>query len=162
MQAFFPPVGFFFSVEILGNRTSARANDRMGFQEVSGISAGIETETIVEGGENRFAHKVPKRVKYDSDLTLKRGLITTPSPFGDWCRSYFSLGINLLSGAKKIDSRDLIIHLMDADKKEDPLMSWAFFRTYPVKWEITGMHSQRSEIVVESLTLTYAYFETLI
>ena len=41
------------------------------FQDVSGLSFEIETETFVEGGENRFEYKLPKRIKYPN-LVLKR------------------------------------------------------------------------------------------
>ncbi len=43
------------------------------FQEVGGLEAEIEVETVVEGGENRFVHRLPKPVKHPN-LSLKRGL----------------------------------------------------------------------------------------
>lgn len=144
----FPPQGFYFSVEILGTATSVQ---EAGFQEVSGISATMGKDTIQEGGENRFVHKVPKNIEY-TDLQLKRGLIVADSQFGDWCLEHLSDGLN-----SKISVKDLIVHLMDTATKS-PIMSWAFARAYPVKWDVSQLDARKSDIVVESLHITYAYF----
>jgi phage tail-like protein len=146
------PTGFLFSVEILGEPSANKNAIEAGFQEVSGINATMGFDKIAEGGENRFVHKVPTRVAYDSNLELKRGLIVAASPFGDWCRAHFSYGVN--NGI--IRPKNIIVHLLD--EKQNPLMSWAFARAYPVKWEAAGLNARQSEIVVESIALTYQYF----
>jgi phage tail-like protein len=149
-----PPLGYYFSVEILGTQTS---NIEAGFQEAKGLSAEMETETINEGGESRFAHKVPKAVKYPSNLELKRGLIVSSSLFGDWCLDHLARGLN-----SKIVTQDLIVHLLDLSTAGGkPILSWAIARAYPVKWDIGQLDARKSEIVVESLSITYAYFTVL-
>src|SRR5689334_10102889 len=45
------------------------------FQSVSGLDSTLETETVKEGGENRFEHVIPVRRKY-GPLILKRGLLS--------------------------------------------------------------------------------------
>src|SRR5688500_16371249 len=45
------------------------------FQSVAGLDSTLDTETVKEGGENRFEHVVPVRRKY-GPLILKRGLLT--------------------------------------------------------------------------------------
>lgn len=157
MKRFFPPASFLFSVEILGNSASS-AMIEAGFQEVSGISTEMSTDTINEGGENRFSHKVPARISNNSNLVLKRGLVAPSSIFGDWCRSHLSQGLNAVSKRKKIEPKNIIVHLLDAETQK-PLMSWAFARAYPVKWEISNLNAKESNMVVETLTLTYAYFQ---
>jgi phage tail-like protein len=146
------PAGFLFSVEILGEPSANKSAIEAGFQEVGGINATMGFDKIAEGGENRFAHKVPTRVAYDTNLELKRGLIVAPSPFGDWCREHFSYGLN----NHVIKPKNIIVHLLD--EKQNPLMSWAFARAYPVKWEVAGLNARQSEIVVESIALAYQYF----
>ena len=82
MAVYYPPVGFHFRVEFILDGT-VESDTR--FQEVSGLSAELGTEEVVEGGENRFSHRLPTRAKY-SNLTLKRGLLTE-SGLIDWCRN---------------------------------------------------------------------------
>ena len=48
------------------------------FQSVTGLDSTLETETVKEGGENRFTHVLPVRRKF-GPLVLKRGLLTQSS-----------------------------------------------------------------------------------
>jgi hypothetical protein len=65
-NAWYPLPAFYFKV-ITGLRLGADTS----FQEVRGIGSEIETEEVVEGGENRFVHRLPKAVKHPQ-LELKR------------------------------------------------------------------------------------------
>jgi phage tail-like protein len=149
-------VGFLFSVEILGKPTSNRTSIEAGFQEVSGINVTMNFDKIQEGGQNRFAHKLPGRISYDSNLELKRGLIVASSPFGNWCRTHFANGLNAVKPGNKFRTENIIVHLLDPNQK--PVMSWVFTGAYPVKWEATGLQAKQSEIAVESISLAYQYF----
>ncbi len=154
MNTYIPPVGFFYSVNLLGGNSPNAAVDA-GFQEVSGISLKMGTDEIREGGENRFAHKVPGRVAFDN-LVLRRGLVVKSSPFGNWVRDTLTGGLD-----QKIEPKDIMVDLLDAGgslDKPTPLMSWHFVNAYPVQWEISDLKAQDSSIVVETLTLAYSYF----
>jgi phage tail-like protein len=48
---------------------------------------------------------------------------------------------------------------LDPNKPSSSLATWAFFDAYPVKWKISKFNAQQSEIVTESIELTYTYFE---
>lgn len=157
----YPPLGFSFIVDLLNNPESGNSSIATGFQEVSGIATEMNFDTIEEGGENRFVHKVPGRVNYNGNLELKRGLISSGSSFGRWCRLHFNNGLNTVMDNTKVDVQDIIVHLMDMENRA-PLMSWAFARAYPVKWSVDGLNAKQSEIALESLTLAYAYFITLV
>lgn len=160
MDSFFPSLGFLFSVEILGESTGS-GHLEAGFLEVSGITPEMSTEKISEGGENLFMHKVPGRLSNDSTLVLKRGLITAAgSSFGKWCNEHLSQGLNGVSLDKKIVTKDIIVHLLDAQSKS-PKMSWAFARAYPIKWEISGLIAEESHYMVESISLAYASVSTV-
>lgn len=154
------PVGFSFLVEILGSPDSSGSSQQYGFQEVSGISASMEVENYHEGGENRFAHKLPGRVLYQQNLELKQGLVLANSAFGSWCSTHFARGLNPVGTGQPIQTKDIMLHLIDPASK-DPLISWAFARAYPVKWDVSGFNAQKSEIVIVNLSLAYAYFVVL-
>ena len=56
------------------------------FMEVSGISSEIDVEQVVEGGENRFVHQLPKGIKHPN-LEMKRGIAPMTSPLVKWCKA---------------------------------------------------------------------------
>ena len=58
MADYRPPVGFHFRVEFLDIQT---VTDDILFQSVSGLAVTMETESVKEGGENRFEHVMPVR-----------------------------------------------------------------------------------------------------
>ena len=52
------------------------------FKELEGLSVTVETEDLVEGGQNQFVHRLPCRMTWPN-LVLRRGLIQTDALF-DW------------------------------------------------------------------------------
>ncbi|PPK88075.1 phage tail-like protein [Neolewinella xylanilytica] len=153
-----PPVGFFYSVEILGEGESPFPPIDASFQEVSGINVTMEVTSISEGGQNRFAHKVPAGTTYDN-LVLKRGLVLRSSSLADWCIATLQGGM-----AKAIKPKLLKVSLLDAgggqrNQARESLVSWIFTNAYPVKWELSGLTAQRSELVIETISFAYGYFD---
>ncbi len=140
-----PLSGFHFKVSIGDNLSEDAA-----FQEVSGISQEMTTESINEGGENRFAHKVPGRTSY-SDLVLKRGVMAGSSSLATWCKDTLSAGLSA-----RIEPKMLHVQLLD--EEHNPLVSWTFVNAYPIKWEIGSMDAMKSDIVVETITFAYNHF----
>lgn len=143
MADYYPPLGFHFKVEFTG------FSGEYQFQSVSGLTVDIETEQITEGGENRFKHKVPVRTKYPN-LVLKRGLLVD-SEIIDWCK-------NALENFD-FQPTDLIVKLLN--EKHEPLMSWNVVHAYPVKWSISDFHAEENKLVIETLELTYNYFNVM-
>ncbi|RZS92514.1 phage tail protein [Aquimarina brevivitae] len=146
MAAYYPPVGFHFSVEFTG--LSPSESDHQ-FQSVSGLSVDIETEEIAEGGENRFKHKIPVRTKFPN-LVLKRGLLVD-SKVIDWCKDAVE-NFNF----KPID---LMVKLLD--EKHEPLLSWNVVHAYPVKWSVADFSAEESKVVIETIELVYNYYNTI-
>ena len=142
----YPPVSFYFSVAFAGVPPLIDN----AFNEVSGIKADTDTDTIKEGGENRFSYRVPTRSKYDN-LVLKRGLILTPSPIQTWC-------FEMLSGSleTRIEPKDIVVFLLAP--YHVPLMMWTFHNAWPVKWELSNLNAQENKIAVETLEFAYTYF----
>lgn len=143
MNDYFPPVGFHFRVEFLSG--DFNSND-MNFQEVSGLSVTLETEDYVEGGENRFVHKLPVRTSYTS-LELKRGLLLD-SKITEWVKAALE--------QFEIQPLDLLVTLLN--EAHEPLASWNIKNAYPVEWTIDAFNAEESKLVIESLKLNYQYF----
>lgn len=120
------------------------------FQEVSGISAEMETESYQEGGENRFVHHLPKGVK-QQNLVLARGLAEQSSNLVEWCRQTLQNGL-----AQPIRTRQVDVSLLDA--AGNPLRHWSFANAYPVKWQAEGFDSLKSAVAIEKIELAYSNF----
>lgn len=119
------------------------------FQEVSGISTELDTESVPEGGENRFVHTLPKGVKHPN-LELKRGVASFSSPLVMWCRSVFE-GEFIVP----IRPQSLMVQLLD--EMHIPIRIWTFANAYPVKWEIESFGSTKNEVAIEKIVLSYTY-----
>lgn len=117
------------------------------FQEVLGIGSEIDVQEVVEGGENRFVHRLPKGVKHPL-LSLKRGIADLKSPLVKWC-------IAVLEGdfVKPIETREVKVYLLDQNQR--PVRGWSFTNAYPVKWEIDSFNSTKNEAAIEKIELSY-------
>ena len=139
----YPPAAFHFTVTF---GTATRDAD-CSFREVGGISAEMETETVVEGGENRFVHQLPKAVKRQR-LVLKRGVAPFGSRLVTWCREVLEGDL-----ARSVNPMTMHVHLLD--EKGEPLRSWSFENAFPVKWEVEPFQSDKNEVALERIELTY-------
>jgi phage tail-like protein len=143
----YPPVGFYFKIQVDGMPDSDSE-----FQELTGLSMSLDTQSVKEAGENRFTHQLPLPARADP-LVLKRG-IKVSSALIDWCRQ----AIEQFSFSPK----DLHVFLMDVAGAEDggtqPLMAWHLVNAYPTKWEISGMNALNSELAIETIQINYNFF----
>ena len=139
----YPLPGFHFRVTFL-NITGVVDDIGFQFTEVSGLSAELAVEELMEGGENRFVHKLPSRTKFPN-LVLKRGLFPVPSPLINWAQSaIYDLDIQPCS---------LMISLLNSDHM--PVKNWSFSGVYPVKLQVSDFKSTDNSVVVETLELAY-------
>jgi len=138
------PVAFQFEV-LIGRQRRAQET---AFREVSGIESEMETESVVEGGENRFVHQLPKGIKHPR-LVLKRGVAGEGNELLAWCRRVFDEKL-----ARPIVPRQVQVRLLGVDGK--PLRAWTFEGAYPVKWSVDALQSTRSDVAIESIELAYA------
>jgi phage tail-like protein len=139
---YYPPLGFHFKVEFqgIGNDNDTR------FQSVSGLNVEYETESIKEGGQNHFEHKLPVRSKF-SDLVLKRGMLTD-SEVIRWCRKALF--------HREITPVQVIVILLNPEHQ--PLRTWKVNNAWPRKWNVSDFNAGENSIVVETLELCYSYF----
>lgn len=138
------PVAFQFTVSFMGVIPPGVDG---AFQEVSGFDAGFEVESVAEGGENRFVHKLPKPVKQGT-LKLKRGLTDLSSPLALWCTATIQNGLSV-----QIQPCDLLICLLD--EEGNPVASWTIGNAYPLKWSIVPFDAMKNEIAIETIELAY-------
>lgn len=144
MAIYYPPVGFHFMVEF---QLDGVKDEDSRFQEVSGLTSELGIEEVVEGGENRFSHRLPTRAKY-SNLILKRGLLTN-SQLIDWCKD----------AIENFIFQPVTVNVTLLNEEHEPLSNtYSFVRAWPVKWSISDFKAQDNSIVVESLELAYNYF----
>ena len=143
-----PPVAFHFSVVFMG--MSPPVPD-MAFQEVSGLESGLEVESVVEGGENRFVHQLPKPAKR-GNLTLKRAMSTYASGLVQWCKSTIEGDL-----AEPITPKDMTVSLLN--EMRVPVAVWAIGNAYPVKWTVGGFDAMKNELAIETIELAYTTLE---
>ena len=144
-----PLPAFYFAVSF-GNGTTI---DDSAFSEVSGIGPEIDTETLVEGGENRFVHQLPKQVK-QGQLELKRGVANLNSPLAKWCKKTLEGEFAII-----IELQTVIVKLIGADGVA--LRAWQFNDAYPVKWSVDPFSSTKNEAAIEKICLAYSYFQRI-
>lgn len=152
MASYYPPACFHFKVELNGV-DGADSDSEQRFQEVSGLSVEVETETLREGGENRFEYKLPKRAKYPN-LILKRGLLKG-SAFLNWFKS--AMNTYFIVAVYDFKPADITITLLD--EADEPVAVWNVVQAYPLKWSMSDLKSSENAVVVESIELAYQYFE---
>jgi phage tail-like protein len=153
MATYYPPGGFHFRVAFSGV-SGMDVDDQQRFQDVSGLSFEIETEAFTEGGENRFAYKLPKRIKYPN-LVLKRGMITN-KVLTDWINSARD-GFFWASPFPFFQPANILITLMD--EAGEAVAVWNVVQAYPVKWAMSDLNANGNTVVVETIELAYQYFE---
>lgn len=139
------PVAFYFQVKI--------QEGDFAFKEVSGLSSELETETIIEGGNNDYVHVVPKNVKH-SNLVLKRGLKAVNKDDVVWISSFFNGSIRY-----PITTVSITINLLQKDGT--PVYSWNCNNVYPVKWEVESLDSEKNSVLIEILELSYTTIERI-
>jgi phage tail-like protein len=141
--SFYQAVNFHFSVVF-----SVGSKDvDVKFQSVSGLDSTIETETIKEGGENRFEHIIPLRRKY-GPLVLKRGILKpADSNLTKWLQDAFEHEI-----IRPLAS--VTINLLNEDHQTS-LMYWTISNVWPRSWKIGELNAEQGTVLIETLELNY-------
>ncbi|MCC7299290.1 MAG: phage tail protein [Bacteroidia bacterium] len=144
-----PPVGFHFILIMELNIIEYPGIPDIGFQEVTGIDVTINTEEFREGGENRFAHKLPTNISFPN-LVLKRGLL-----YGSQAWDWFNNSLETFQFSPK----DITLVLLN--QLHLPVQAWNFVNAYPVKWAVSGFNAEQNGLVIENLEFAYQYSRRL-
>lgn len=136
---------FAFLVEIDG-LTSA------GFQKCSELSVEIANIEYYEGGA-LIPNKSPGRLKF-ADVTLERGATKDQDLF-DW----FSELVDAASNTGLVEPRfKRNLHILQQDRDASTLRRWAVWGAWPTKFVAGAWDNESDENVIESITLTFDYF----
>jgi phage tail-like protein len=146
MATYYPPVSFYFTVNIAGVGTEADSS----FQEISGLHAERGVLELNEGGENRFAWRLPERAKFEN-LVLRRGMMPSNSGLASWCKTVIESDLQV-----PISTNTVVVSLLNASA--EPLMVWNFVGAWPVKWSASDLSAERNELAIETLELAYSYY----
>ena len=140
---YYPPVGFHFRVEFIniGNDNDVR------FQSVSGLSMELEVESIKEGGQNLFEHKIPGRSKF-SDLTLKRGILLDSDLIDCFNKALYD-----------IEFKPANMNISLLNNSHEPIITWQIFKAWPKNWTVSDLNASENSIMVETLEISYNYYK---
>jgi len=119
------------------------------FQKVSGLSMNLDVETIGEGGQNLYSHRIPKKISY-GNLMLERG-IPVISPLDIEFNATFSLF--------RFAPANVLITLFNEDTI--PVMGWMFMKAYPVKWTMSDLDANANSVMIETMELAYTRFQVI-
>ena len=93
---------------------------------------------------------MPTVAKY-SNLVLKRGLLIEGSALAAWVRN--TIGADL---SEPIQPKQVYLKLLNDEGQ--PLAFWSFENAWPVKWSLSDFNAQDSNLVIETLELSYTWF----
>ncbi len=143
-RSFHHKAKFVAEVDGLGSASFAKASE---------LSMEIANVQHWEGGR-RIAYKAPGRVTFP-DLTLERGA-TQDRDLYDWAVEV----VNVAAGIGFVDELyKRNIDLVQQDLDGHTLRRWSVFRAWPVKFVAGEWDNDSDEVVIESVTLTYDFFQ---
>jgi phage tail-like protein len=137
---------FKFIVEIDGVASA-------GFQKCSELSVEVANVQYYEGG-SLIPNKSPGRLTF-ADVTLERGATSDKDLF-DWLTQVADAAAN--AGLNEPEfKRNLDI--VQQDRDGSTLRRWSLTGAWPVKFVAGDWDNEADENVIESVTLTYDFFE---
>ncbi|NOQ70862.1 MAG: hypothetical protein GQ574_02605 [Crocinitomix sp.] len=138
----FPYHNYRFGVFFLFPKYNFNGN----FQSVSGLSFSAAGTDRAEGGIAAFKHKLTDQGTFGK-LSLKRGF-TTDSGLYEWCEETHN--------TMKAQPCNILVSLLD--KRGMPVRNWLIFHAIPRGWTAGSLESSQSQILVESIDLSYQNF----
>lgn len=123
------------------------------FAKCSELSMEVANVTHWEGGR-RIPYKQPGRVTF-TDITLERGATLDRDLF-DWMKEVVDVaaGIGFVDDLYKRNA-----DLVQQDLDGRTLRRWSVFRAWPIKFVAGEWDNDSDEVVIESVTLTYDFFD---
>ena len=149
----YPPVSFLFDVVFLAENLDKEVMESR-FQSVIGLSVEMQTESLREGGENRFTHLLPLGTAHES-LILKRGFVTDSKMikwFMDAILNFDIRPMNLMVN---------LLHVKKDTTETEPMMTWEVINAWPRRWSISEFNAEQSQLAIETIELNYSYFKIM-
>ncbi len=123
------------------------------FNEVSGLSVEVEVESVQEGGENQFVHKLPGRMSWPN-ITLKRGVIQADNLF-TWLKEASGEGY---ASKGKLERRSAAITLLALDGSR--VRAWNLADAFAVKWRGPSFAAIPNGAATEELEIAHHGFQS--
>ena len=124
-----------------------------GFQKCSELSVEIANVQYFEGG-SLIPNKSPGRMTFP-DVTLERGATQDKDLF-DWFQQVANtasgLGLNDIDYKRNFD-------IVQQDRDGSTLRRWSITNAWPVKFVAGEWDNEADENVIESVTLSFDYYE---
>lgn len=116
------------------------------FSKCTGLAGEVSVEEYAEGGENRFAHRMPTRASYPN-LVLNQGAGPL-AELWDWFAEFHTTG--------RVAPRDGTVVLMSTvEGALAPVRVWSFVRGWPVKLTGPDLDAQASAVAVEAIEIAH-------
>lgn len=143
-----PILGMRFSVLFMVGGAVPNPID-LRFAKVSGLEMTVETETVVEGGQNLYTQQLPQRISH-GNLTLERGMVVG---------SPLNLEFNATFSAFKFAPCNVLVSLLAEDRA--PLAAWLFMKAWPVRWATSDLDAGQPALVIDTMELAYGRMQIL-
>jgi phage tail-like protein len=122
---------------------------RAAFAEVILAESSVDVIRYRSGNDKESSdRKLPGRAHY-GNVTLKRGVIGSLDLY-----SWYNDVRNGNAGA----ARNVQVHLQNEDRTE-VVLTWKFFRAWPVKYSFSPLNAQGKEVLIEELELAFERME---
>lgn len=143
-RSFFHKRAFLCEVDGLGSSSFAKASE---------LSVEVGKVEHWEGGR-LIPYKAPGRLTF-SDVTLERGA-TRDLDLYRWLKEVANVaaGIGLVDDVYKRN-----VDIVQLERDGTTLRRWTLYRAFPVKFVAGEWDNDSDEVVIESVTLTYDFFE---
>tara|TARA_Y100001978_G_scaffold202329_1_gene223119 strand:- start:780 stop:1313 length:534 start_codon:yes stop_codon:yes gene_type:complete len=158
----YPVLAFRFEVNFTFSYGTGSDVYTSSFQSISNISKSTKVTKIANGGDNFSEYHLPNHIAY-KDITLKRGIMKSfgedyPLAIVDW---FENLGWDNSNNGRRIWPCTMQIILKDTDKDNNIIdkMMWTLYHVYPIDVKLGEFHSQKSEVAIETIKLTYSNYE---
>lgn len=122
------------------------------FKEISGLEVTVETEEVVEGGQNGFVHKLPGRMTWPN-IVLRRG-VTQNDTLLEWLTK--SSGEQFGASGNKLERKPGAITLLGVGGAR--LRSWSFDGAFPIRWSGPNFDAGSDDMAVEELEIAHHGF----
>ncbi|MDP8969920.1 MAG: phage tail protein [Actinomycetota bacterium] len=129
------------------------------FREVSGLSAEMAVEELMEGGNNRYVHKLPGQISWPN-IVLTRGVTSSTALF-DWFTSTNGMSsgqpdTQTAAPPGMLTRSTAQIILRDAAGTR--VRTWSLRGAFPVRWTGPTLATSSTDVAVEELEIAHHGF----
>lgn len=143
-----PVLGMRFGVLFLAGGAVPNPLD-LRFRKVSGLAMTVESDPLLEGGQNLYTQQLPRRVGH-SNLVLERGMVVA---------SPLNAEFNAALSTFKFATCNVLVTLLADDRV--PLAAWLLLKAWPVKWATSDLDADQPGLVIDTLELAYARMQVM-